>query len=405
MSKILHWLCIASILFLLTGCWNYRELDDWSVVTAMGVDKGEKGKRYRVSYQVVNSGSLAGGGGQSGRGTGTRGTPTVTYSSTGDNLYETIVNTNLKAPRKLFFAHQRLLLIGESVAREGIEHLLDRLERDEHGRLNIIVMVVRDGQAESLINFLSPLERISAYSLSETLKVAEQFTGMNWVTDLSEVINDLSSKGKEPLVSGVKLIGDQQMGDQQTNIQESRLSARTELNGVAMFKKGKLVRWLEGERARGVAFILNRLQGTLLTLGCDGSEKETVGIYLNRFTTKRSIRVRKNKPVIRIDVNSEGSIGEMDCPLNLEDPRQIERLQQKSNQKIKKDIREAIKTAQKSKSDIFGFGELLHQQDPQTWRSLKKDWPRHFAKARIEIKVHTFIRLTGMRINTYPNPR
>lgn len=42
-----------SMIFLLTGCWDSRELTDIGFVVALAIDKGEK-KNIRVTVQIVN---------------------------------------------------------------------------------------------------------------------------------------------------------------------------------------------------------------------------------------------------------------------------------------------------------------------------------------------------------------
>ena len=40
-------------MFLFTGCFDYKELDDLSIVTAVAIDKVESG--YEISYSIANA--------------------------------------------------------------------------------------------------------------------------------------------------------------------------------------------------------------------------------------------------------------------------------------------------------------------------------------------------------------
>ena len=51
--KIKNKLCLLLIIFMLTGCYNYRELNDLAITTAFGIDKDENG--YKMTFQVVNT--------------------------------------------------------------------------------------------------------------------------------------------------------------------------------------------------------------------------------------------------------------------------------------------------------------------------------------------------------------
>ena len=45
---------IPILLILITGCYNYRELNQLAITTGIGIDKGEE-KNYKVTVQVLNT--------------------------------------------------------------------------------------------------------------------------------------------------------------------------------------------------------------------------------------------------------------------------------------------------------------------------------------------------------------
>src|SRR5690606_3089106 len=109
-------LLLIAILFLssLTGCWSRREVADLAIVVGLGIDKNEEGE-YVVSVQVINPSETA---------TSTMGggytTAATTYSTSGKIVFEALRKLSKEAPRKLYLAHLRMIVIGEEVAKEGI---------------------------------------------------------------------------------------------------------------------------------------------------------------------------------------------------------------------------------------------------------------------------------------------
>lgn len=98
------------VIFILTGCWSRRELNDLAIALAMGVDSS--GDQFKVSAQIVNPGevtSVKGGGGNS---------SIATYSSSGETIFEAIRKMTTKSPRKIYFSHTRLVVIGEELAKK-----------------------------------------------------------------------------------------------------------------------------------------------------------------------------------------------------------------------------------------------------------------------------------------------
>ncbi len=48
---------MLTLVLLLTGCWNRRELNELAIAVGMGIDK--HGDQFRVSVQVVDPGEAA----------------------------------------------------------------------------------------------------------------------------------------------------------------------------------------------------------------------------------------------------------------------------------------------------------------------------------------------------------
>ena len=44
--KLLFFLLLAVYMTTITGCWNYREINQFSIVAGTAVDRGENGKFY-----------------------------------------------------------------------------------------------------------------------------------------------------------------------------------------------------------------------------------------------------------------------------------------------------------------------------------------------------------------------
>lgn len=56
-------------------------------------------------------------------------------------------------------------------------------------------------------------------------------------------------------------------------------------------------------------------------------------------------------------------------------------IEKRAGEELQKAILSVIHRVQKDyHADIFGFGELLHEQMPQTWKKIEKDWERNSLK-------------------------
>jgi spore germination protein KC len=389
---------ILTSIVLLSGCWSNKELTDLAFIAALGIDKNEEG-RYVGTFQIVNPGSVAGG--MQGGGGGER-LPVTVYSATGNNIVEVSRRASNKVSRRLYYAHTNLLVISDELAKEqGITTIFDALDRDPEFRNTATVVIAHDTKAADIVKTITPIDKIPANKVIKTLKFTEQRWGEHINVNIHEVIKSLVSPGKEPIITGFRLVGDSKQANKNENIQETTPKATLEASGLAVFKDGKLIDWLQGENARGTVWGLNKIQATEVNINWKG-KKESIGYQVIRQKTKVTANMLKGKPKILINIRVEGDVGEVTVPVNLTDPLVLMKIEKELEKEIKKEIQNAVKRAQKNKSDIFGFGETIHISDPKAWKNLKHNWNDvYFPKLEVDVKVNAFIRRTGLRNKPY----
>ena len=385
---------------LISGCWNKRELNELAIVSALAIDKNEEGN-YVGTFQVINPGYIAGG---LQGGSGGQGPPISVYTSTGNNVIEMDRHASAKISRDLYYAHTDLLVISEELAKEeGITTIFDAIKRSNEFRTTSRVVIARDIKAGDMVKSLTAIDRIPSEKVIKTLKLSEKLQGEHISVNVREVTNFLVSPGKEPLISGFSLKGDAEKGSKMENTQSSELNAYLEANGIGVFKKGQLIDWVEGKTARGTLWVLDKIKTTEINTEWE-NEKEAIVYLVIRQKTNVSAQMKKGKPKILVKVRAEGDIREIKVPVDLTNPHVMNDIEEELEKELKKEIEDAVLHAQKNKSDIFGFGEVVHQSYPKEWKKIKKDWHDvSFPELEVDVKVDTFIRRTGLRNKTYPS--
>lgn len=378
-------LCLSMVMIaLLTGCWDSRELTDIGFVVAMAIDKGET-KNIRVTVQIVNPinvSSTQGGGSPAPL-------PPTTYSAEGNNVFDATRVLSRKLSRQLHYGHAVVLLVGEELATtQGIKKLFDGIERDSEFRPSATMVIARGTTGEEIIKQRTSLDNSPAIKIKKMVAETEKAFGENIDEKIYQVIQAIVSSGKEPTITGIQL--------DSTN-KEDKLMA----NGIATFKDGKLMRWLDGNESRGFLWVLGRVNSTLLTMDWN-DQPHTIGI--ENIRTKSSFHSsfdKSGKPIIEVKIGADANIGEVDVPIDITNPRlflQIERLYM---QAVHDEAVATIKLMQQQKSDIFGFGEVVHRDHPKQWRTLKRDWNDvTFPTIEVKVKVEAYLRNTGLRNRT-----
>ncbi|MER2155636.1 MAG: Ger(x)C family spore germination protein [Solibacillus sp.] len=391
------YLIMVTTLFL-TGCWSQNELNELAIISATSIDKNEEGQ-YTKTIQLINPMNVAGGlqGGGAGQ------SPAVTvYSATGESVLEAHFKASAKISRKLYHAHANLIVLSEEVVREdGLENVLDAFEREPEIRSTARIVIAHNTKAGDLLKSLTAVDKIPAEKVNGTLEVTEKLRGTNVEMTLQDVIKTLTSEGKEPVISGFSMNGDIEQGKKMENVQQSELDTTLEADGLAIFKEGKLIDWYQEDMAKGVIWILDKIKGTDVEL--DRDEKKNAIVYnVFRQKTKVSADTKNDIPSIRINVRAEGDIREVRTSIDLKDPKVILELEKELEKKIKTQLEDTVKRTQQNKTDIFGFGEVVHRSDPEKWKTLKNDWNNnYFPDLNVQVKVEAFIRRTGLRSNSF----
>lgn len=380
----------------LTGCWNSREPKQLAIVMALGIDKAP-GNKYKVTFQVANSGQVAPGivaGGSA------YGAPATVYSGTGSSIYEAIRQTSRKVPRQLFFAHIRLVVIGESLAKAGMQELFDFFDRSRETRLTAIVLVARGREAEKVVQTLTPLEKIPANAVMGKMEYSTRLWSENLTVYIDDVIRMMVSEENVLLVSGVRLVGDLSQSARKFNVEQTSPAASINISGMAVMQDGKLKRWLDGKLARGVIWARNKMDSSVMTIDAMGKPK-AVSIEVSRGKTKVKSQLAGNKLSFRYTINAEGSVSELQVPLDLSKPEAIDKLEKQWAEAIREEVMSAVKQAQSDKRDILGLGQMFRREHPKQWRKLKNDWSSAFADSEVTVTVHTEIRHQGLRNKSY----
>ncbi len=382
------------LLPIMSGCWNQKELTDLAFVMAMGIDKGED-KKFDVSFQLVNPGNVA-----SGQNGGGQGLPIAVYKSSGNTITEAARNATKMISRRLYYSHTNLIAVSEEVARDGILDMMDALDRDPEFRTTTQIVVARHTSAQDLVSALTNLDKLPVNKITKELKSTEKMLGENIGVNIDDFLAGLVSDGKNPIVNGYIVHGKKEQIGNAQDLQKTIGGAFLEADGLAVFEKGKLIGWFEHQWARGVVYVLDKVQSTGINVSWNG-KKHAITMASIRSKTKVSVHFKNGKPLINIAIEDEGWISEANTAVDLTNPQVIDKIDKLVEKEIKRQVLGSIKEAQKMKSDIFGFGERVHRANPKQWKKLKGDWNNHFAELDVNVKVDSFVRREGIRTSPF----
>lgn len=385
---------LLCMLIMLTGCWSRKEMNNIAIVVAMGLDK--KGDDIVVSLQIVNPTEIA----LKNAGQGA-GTPVTTYQGRGATVLETLRRVTAVVPRKIYLSHLRVLVISEELAHEGVNQVLDVISRNYQLRTDFYLVVSKGAEANQVLKILTPIERIPANKLYSTLEFSQKEWAPTAKVRLDELISNLKLEGKEPVLTGIRIVGNEAVGQTRINVQRAEPPTKLVYSGLAVFKQDKLVGWLNESESKGYSYITDDVDKTVGTLDCP-DETGQIAVQVIRSKTKMKGEIDNGQPRIHLNLIMEQDIGEVRCrQLELTKPDTLKQLESQGADRARDIINQSVRKAKAYRSDIFGFGEAIHRADPAGWNKLKKDWEQQFRNLPVDVQVKVNIRRLGTVIDSY----
>lgn len=363
--------------FFLTGCWNYRELSELSISTGMSIDKD--GEEYKIGMLVSNAQKIQGNSkeGES---------QTIVLSGKGKTVLDALKNIGLTSPKELYFRHLLVVVISEEVAKEGLNDILDYLLRDSQSRKMFYMILARDCKAEDPLKILSPLEAFPSQSIAINIKETNHLQAIMTEVTYNSFLGTLLEPGKENYINSVMVDGSVEKGEKEDNVKQTSPDTTITMGTVGIFKKDKLLGWTTKDENRGINLLTNNVDLMYTTFDYHESP---ISITIPKIGNKTSVKMKNKKPVIEVEIKGTGLINEINQKLNLEDPKVIQQLEKETEKEIKKYINQALKIAQETyKSDIFGYGSLIHKSYPKYFKNVKENWNEEgFPNLEVNVKV------------------
>ncbi|MDN4523822.1 Ger(x)C family spore germination protein [Fictibacillus fluitans] len=399
MKKSISLLLVIVCLLLFTGCNGRRELNELLIVSSLGIDLAKNGET-EVHLQVVNPGGMAGN--QGGAPSGGSGGAVYTYSIKGATVYEAIQKAGQIVPRYLMFSHINSLVIGEDFARKkGIRPIFDFVERNHEFRETVPMFIAKDSMAKDILTLFTPIFKNPGESLNNRLDLSALSTGLSEGVQEKEVVRWEFGEKRDPAIPGVKVFHKSPKGDETSILDGIKANNKTFIiTGTALFKKDKLVGWMNGGESKGWAMITGKTNELSIFTKTCGKKKGHLGFVAKEINTKVKPVIKGDHISFDVHVTGKGYLQEVTCNVNVGDPMELKKMEGYISKVVEDEINQAVQKAQAKKADVFGFGRLLNENHPEIWKVKEDQWKQEFAKVKVRPIAKITLVTTGARIET-----
>ncbi|KEK22321.1 Ger(x)C family spore germination protein [Bacillus gaemokensis] len=372
------------VLLFLTGCWSSKEIEEFSLVLAVALDKGkestiekeikDRGGGYPKRNLITSTYQIASQ--QTGsKGDGAQQKRYVNISETGDSIHQMIREFSLRRDRPLFASHLKVIVISENLVRTySLEQLLEQYLRENESRLSCLVLISKGRASETLES--KEIGEIPAFHL---IGIGD---------------NQYRTTRILPPVSLAKLEGKMQSGS--SFLLQNVISTNGEIKfaGAAAIKgkTNKLRGFLNEEELEGLIWINGKRKGGVVKAF---DKKTGQPIIYEIKSIKSKITPHVNGNTISFDVNIE-SVGRLSENWTRSGKAVKNEFLKRTEKAVEQEVTRLVnhvteKMQKKYQVDVAGFGNRLRIKNPKTWKKVKKDWDRTFSKVLIKYHVNVTI--------------
>ncbi|MGG4216870.1 Ger(x)C family spore germination protein [Paenibacillus jamilae] len=385
MRKVAVLCCLLLCAVLLGGCWDRREVNDVAFVMGTGLDK--EGDQYRVTMQIALPGQL-GSSGSTGGGGGTRGTKSYYLESRiGPSFRGASTEEQRGVSRTLNYSHRRVLLFGETLAREGISEMMDVLARIPQNRLSSLVVITK-GSALEVLQADAPIEQYPAEMVREL-----NYSYMKKPRSVKLLMNSILLDGIDPVVPVMSLVknGPTSLKDKKTNIQ---------VDGLAVFRQDRLTGIIDNHLSRFLLLGMEQAKETEIFIPPPkGKGYLSVHLIENQVHIKPFIRGDEIRATVHMSCN--GNVKENETNFDISRKENLKWLEQQTTEEIKRELGEAVREIQqKYHSDVLGVGRAIITSHPEEWKRIKPQWDQLYPK--VEITIDPVVHIENIGAVTKP---
>ncbi|OKP99005.1 Ger(x)C family spore germination protein [Paenibacillus sp. P46E] len=392
---IIPLLCLPLLSTLLTGCWDARELSELGITSGSAYDWEDN--QWKATYQVINPSSGSSGMGGS-TGGSTSSPPFVTFTVKGRTIMEAIEKTNLTSTREMFFSHSRITVLGESVARHGINQLIDMFLRKQDARETVYVFITK-GEAGNILDQLMQLSKNQGAGVQLMIEQESRLLSYYPGVQMFELAMALSSESGSAVLPEILLTGTEIM-DETKETGRTDLQTRLALGRLGVLKGDQLIGWLSQKQAFGLSFMTDKIKTATIAFSSKpkSGDEPDASFILQKSKTIVHPKWEQDHYVIDIDIKGSGVLSEVGSVMDLNDRASITEMEHSIEQQVLELVNNSWKEIRTLRADVTGFAVRIHRSDRKRFKQIKKakNWDSTFQMIEIRPHVSMKIERTGL---------
>ena len=342
-------------LFLLTGCYNMKEINDLSIITVLGIDF--KDSEYKVSAGAISFSNKK--------------EKMVLLNSSGKTLEEAINTLSNKYPKTIYLNQLKILLLTENVLENNPIDTVNYLINSPGTGLNFYVLVTKD-DIDSILNTKTDSYNLSADAILYGLKNSNSYNSSAPLITFDMFIDDIISNNKSPILPVIKK-------EENSFIIDSSIILNNNNNITNLNEKETI----------GYNILSNNSNIFHITMPCDNGN---MTIDLKDIKSNISLDGTNN---FIIDIKYYSNVGDYSCKLK-RNMKTEDYIKKEITNNIKEYVSSTIEVSKESNTDFIGFGKILYAYDYKNYKDIERTYEQNYLKdIKYSINVNLNFSNTG----------
>lgn len=359
----LKYLIILLVPLLLTGCYNYQELNDLAITTGLSIDYDKETEKFKVIAQVINPVKE-----QDAKSSNE--TSFINYESEGKSLREAIRTIILDSPKRLYGSQLQILILSENVLYEKLPDIIDFFVREPELRPEFKIIIAKDQKALEGISIQTLLDDLSSSNILDSLETQSERIGITTVVSLNELTNMYLNPYLEIVLPSMVVKGNLEEGISKENLSTTKDETTIEISTTGIFKDNKFLGYLTEEESKTLNLIRGDIKNTIINMNIkDGF----VVFEPNNIEAKVEGVPKENK--VKITIGGKAKVKEITGLMDLDNTKEVKKLQEDFNKLTEEMVLSTFTSIrEKYNTDVFKFRDLYYKTDYRYFNKNQSNW-------------------------------
>ena len=331
---------ILLIPIILTGCFNYKEINTATFTTCAIFDIADNGdvliyldcvKPYRDANESSDKGKR------------------IIYKGTGRTAFEAIRSINMASSYKVNFTQNRAIIFTEKAARGGINKYLSLINTDQEFQVKPYVFVFF-GDVEQLIKISSSDEEYLGVFLSELVQ-KNKTNPRAITTNINDYLVESKVGNNYTVLGGL-------------DIRKDVLDERVELSGGVLMRMTEMVERIDVIECMSYNFLTNRIKTGTLEVKNPQMKDCYLSLEILNSNTKTDIEYKDDEVILTKDIKINAVIAESQGRFIVTE-ESLKELKRNEEANIKQYLMQFFKRFSNSQVDVLQVERLLEMKYPK----------------------------------------